>query len=136
MNEKIAIIGGGYIGKPIYAAAAGKVSYIRRVPSGAPANSYCGGQYIFINHNIDGKAYTTAYLHVHDIYVSEGDIVTKNTVIGTMGGGEAYDSCTTGAHLHFSLMKGITASTSNSLNPVDYVNIPTSGWFRDRTTKY
>jgi len=127
----------GYTGKPLYAAAAGKVSYIKYISKSAGYHSVCGGQYIFINHSVDGKEYTTAYLHVHDIYVTVGDIVSKDTMIGSMGGGESYDRCTTGPHLHFTLVPGITASTSNSVNSRNYVNFPNRYVpFSDRTTKY
>ena len=46
------------------------------------------------------------------VNVKTGDIVTQNTVIGTVGGGSTstsrggYDSCTTGAHLHFGVAEG------------------------------
>lgn len=122
---------GGNTGASVYAAANGKVSYIVKQAS-------CGGNMVFINHNINGKAYTTAYLHLHTINVKLDQNVTKNDVIGTVGGGEWYDSCTTGPHLHFSIMEGITASLSGSSNPREYVNLPSGvyNWFYDRITRY
>jgi murein DD-endopeptidase MepM/ murein hydrolase activator NlpD len=122
---------GGNTGAPVYAAANGKVSHIIY-------KSSCGGNMVFVNHNIKGKSYTTAYLHLHTINVSLKQNVTKNTIIGTVGGGESYDSCTTGPHLHFSVMQGITASLSGSDNPRGYINLPAGkyNYFYDRITKY
>ncbi|MFA5602740.1 MAG: peptidoglycan DD-metalloendopeptidase family protein [Bacilli bacterium] len=122
---------GGNTGAPVYASANGKVSHIIY-------RSSCGGNMVFINHNIKGKSYTTAYLHLHAINVKLKENVTKNTVIGTVGGGESYDKCTTGPHLHFSVMQGITASLSGSDNPRGYINLPAGkyNYFYNRTTRY
>jgi murein DD-endopeptidase MepM/ murein hydrolase activator NlpD len=122
---------GGNTGAPVYAAANGKVSHIVYRAS-------CGGNMVFVNHNIKGKAYTTAYLHLHTINVSIDQNISKNDMVGTLGGGEWYDSCTTGPHLHFSIMEGITASLSGSSNPRQFLNLPASrySWFYDRITRY
>ena len=61
-------------------------------------------------------------MHVHTIKVSLGDYVTVNTVIAGSGGGESYDYCTTGPHLHFSIMKG-----KSYLQPRNYVSFPAKG---------
>lgn len=126
---------------PIYAAAAGKVVSIVR-------KSSCGGNKIFIHHNINGKTYTTSYVHLRKIMVSVGDTVTKDTQIGTMGGNpriETWDTCTTGAHLHFSISTGLylkdysswSTFTSRAVNPRSLVNFPSGGnYFYNRTTKY
>ena len=47
------------------------------------------------------------------------DFVTIDTVIGGSGGGEKYDSCTTGPHLHFGVSVG-----SSYVNPRNYINFP------------
>lgn len=41
------------------------------------------------------------------IYVTENQTVTSNDIIGAVGRGEAYDRCSTGAHLDFSIAQGI-----------------------------
>lgn len=100
---------GSVEGQPIYAAADGVV-----------ANKYkvgCGGQILTIHHNIKGVAYTTFYMHLLKFGEFDvGDLVTKNDIIGYMGGGyttaiklgnpKAYDRCTTGTHAHFTIAKG------------------------------
>lgn len=92
-------------GSPIYAPAAGKVVDIMRRQS-------CGGNILVLNHVVNGKAYTTRYLHMLSIDVKDGDIVEKGEKIGTVGGGRTstawggYDRCTTGAHLHFEMATG------------------------------
>lgn len=89
-------------GTAVYAAAAGMVAAIT-------VRSSCGGNVIYIHHNINGVAYTSLYAHLLSINVSVGDAVTAATKIGTVGGGastRSYDKCSTGAHLHFGISKG------------------------------
>ncbi len=99
-------IGGNPEGTKIYAAAAGQVS-------GIVYRSSCGGNRVYIKVTVGGKKYTTYYYHLLKINVKVGDIVTQSTVIGTVGGGRStsskyggYDSCTTGAHLHYGVATG------------------------------
>lgn len=48
-----------------------------------------------------GEIGLVSYLHLADVAVSEGDVVSGDTVLGTVGGGFGYDeSCWTGPHLH------------------------------------
>ena len=72
----------------------------------------CGGRKVFVQHNINGKIYTSAYWHLRAINVEVGQVVSKMTQIGVMGGNPATDYwdkdsygnfCTTGAHLHLEL---------------------------------
>lgn len=92
-------------GTPVYAAASGQV--VAKV-----ARSTCGGNKLFINVNIAGVQYTTWYYHLLRFNVEVGDIVTTDTIIGYVGGYSTssrhggYDTCTTGAHLHFGVQKG------------------------------
>ena len=106
---------GGYgsssvYGQTVYAAASGVVVTV------SPRNK-CGGNIIYIQHNIKGQAYTTEYAHLKDMYVSPGQIVSANTAIGTAGGNPAiqtWDHCTSGPHLHFSIANGYWTFTSSS----------------------
>lgn len=107
---------------PVYASAAGIVSKISRVANPNKANSSCGGNAVYVKHRINGKEYTTVYMHLHTINVKLNDFVTLDTVIGGSGGGEKYDYCTTGPHLHFGVMLG-----SSYVNPSNYVNFPGKG---------
>ncbi len=107
---------------PVYASAAGIVTKITRVANPSKRNSSCGGNKVYVKHRVKGKEYTTAYMHLHSISVKLNDFVTASTVIGKSGGGESYDYCTTGPHLHFGIMKGSTYE-----NPRNYVNFPKLG---------
>ena len=126
---------------PIYASAAGVVVSIVE-------KAKCGGNKIYIHHKINGKTYTTSYVHLRKILVSVGDVVTKDTQIAVMGGNpriETWDTCTTGTHLHFAINTGLylkdysswSSYVSHTLNPRTIVNFPSGGsYFYDRTTKY
>lgn len=95
-------IGGNAEGTSVYAAAAGTVAAVTR-------KSRCGGNIVYIHVNVNGVAYTTQYAHLLSYNVKVGDKVTVDTIIGTVGGGPktwSWDSCSTGAHLHFAIAKG------------------------------
>ncbi len=103
-------IGGNPEGTPVYAAAAGIVA-------GIQAKTSCGGNRVFINTNINGTKYTYFYYHLLSYNVKVGDVVDQNTVVGYVGGGRStsykyggYDTCTTGAHLHFGIAYGWVSS--------------------------
>ena len=137
-HNGIDIAGGG---TKVYAAAPGKVGQILWKQS-------CGGNEIFVHHNISGVKYTTAYFHVKNIKVKVGQIVDQNTVLADMGGTPDtwyYDSCSTGGHLHFAVAKGhyfkdystYSQYISKNVNPTSVVNFPGYGvWFSNRVTKY
>lgn len=101
-HNAIDISGPNYTGTRVYSSANGRVGKIIRRAS-------CGGNQVFVYHNISGRLYTTAYLHLQTINVSVGDTVTSNTVVGTVGGHRSttpWDYCSTGAHLHFVIANG------------------------------
>lgn len=109
-------IGGNSEGTKVYAAAAGEVV-------GVVNRSSCGGNKVYVNVIVNGKQYTTYYYHLLQINVKAGQVVDQNTVIGTVGGYTTstahggYDSCTTGAHLHYGVANGwITSSNLNVSN--------------------
>lgn len=123
-------IGRNAEGTPVYAAAAGRVSGI--------VNRYsCGGNMVYINVTVGGVQYTTYYFHLLKINVKVGQTVTQNTIIGTVGGGSTstknggYDSCTTGAHLHFGVAKGYYSGsipTSKVIVPPGFNNKVGYSW--------
>lgn len=112
-------------GTSVYAAAPG---YVARI-----AYSTCGGNQVYIYHTVNGKEYTTVYMHLLSVNVSVNQTVDENTVIGKVGGGSTatknggYDYCTTGAHLHFGLANGwhSVGFNSYSFNPRNIFNFPT-----------
>ena len=118
-------------GTPVYAAAAGTVAYV--VTSGSSLS--CGGIKVYLYHVVNGRLYTTTYMHLLRASVSYGQYVTPNTIIGYSGGRSTatryggYDYCTTGAHLHFGVASGnsVTYFNSNAFNPRN-LPILTNAW--------
>ena len=121
-------------GTEVYPAAAGQVIKIVK-------RSSCGGNQIYIQAVINGEVYTIQYAHLLEMYVDVGDIVNVNDVIGLSGGYSTasryggYDTCTTGAHLHFGVSVGAYTSwssyTANLINPPGFPN--KGSWFYSRT---
>ncbi len=99
MHEGIDI--GGDNGSDILAAESGMVEYSGWV------NGY--GNYIRIVHQ---EGYKTAYAHMGEIFVKEGDFVQKGDRIATMGS----TGNSTGPHLHFEII-----SDGECLNPLEFV---------------
>lgn len=128
-------IGGNRVGTPVYSSANGMVGKIIY-------KSSCGGNQVYIYHNINGKKYTTSYLHLNTINVKLGQVVKNSTMIGTVGGQRGTgDTCTTGAHLHFGLGSGwygsdYTSSSTwkaRSINPASLIPFPSKGkYFNSR----
>ncbi len=75
-------------GTPVRAAASGRVSLA--------ANMYFEGGLIFIDH---GLGVTSAYLHLADMHVQNGDMVEAGAIIGTIGS----TGRSTGPHLDWRL---------------------------------
>ena len=110
----------GY-GSSIYAANNGVVY---KIGTGCYAgNLGCNGRqgnFVLINHNAGG--YYTIYMHMKDIYVSEGQTVARGQRIGTMGNtGNVYPVPSSynpygGTHLHFSVRRG--SPYGSHINPL------------------
>lgn len=117
----------------IYAIASGKVY--------AVWYDKWGGNQVTIHHNINGKSYSSSYAHMSKVVVSEGDIVTKDTMIGYMGATGLY---VTGYHLHLAISTGLrfieytgqSAYVARTVNPRDYINFPSTGSWKDRIHYY
>jgi len=123
-------IGGNSEGTNVYSAANGTVGKIIYKAS-------CGGNQVYVWHTINGKRYTTCYMHLLTINVSLGTKVNVNTVVGTVGGGKGtrgWERCSTGAHLHLGLGTGWYGQTytsystwrSNLLSAKDVMKLPNS----------
>ena len=114
-------------GTSVYPAADGVVARITR-------ESKCGGNMVYIYHVVNGKTYTTVYMHL--LFISSNikvdQIVTTKTVIGGVGGYSTstkrggYDKCTDGRHLHFGMAEGHNASRFNTyaFNPREILSFP------------
>lgn len=129
-------------GTPAYAIGNGVVANLMYRNS-------CGGNMVIVHHNINGTTYTSVYAHLLSINVSKGQTVTKDTVVGYSGGlsTQSYDRCTTGAHLHLTVARGLFGvdytswnylNYTASINPRNVINYPSGRYNRwyDRTTKY
>lgn len=117
MHAAIDISGAGH-GSDIYAANNGTVT---AVGTGCVVgNANCNGRrgnYVIINHNIGG--YTTTYMHLANVNVKIGQVVSRGQKIGTMGNtGQVYPVPTSrnpysGTHLHF-----VTSRNGSVFNPM------------------
>lgn len=84
----------GPVGTPVFAACDGTV-----IAAGSAGGF---GQWIVIQHDINGKRYDTVYGHVETIDVGVGQAVKAGDKIGTIGNrGQS-----TGPHLHFEIWEG------------------------------
>lgn len=91
-------------GAPVYPVAAGKIAIISWISG--------GGNAVYIYHTVNGKPYTTVYMHL-SAYASglyEGQEVTTNDVIGYVGN----TGVSFGAHLHLGVATGNSVSGFNS----------------------
>lgn len=91
----------GDYSSPLYAAAAGRVTYAAFDRSGY-------GLHIVIDH---GNGYQTLYGHASKIFVSRGDTVKQGQTIGMVGS----TGRSTGTHLHFEIRTG-----GGFLNPLSF----------------
>ncbi len=100
-------ISGNAEGTPEYASAAGRVAAITH-------RSNCGGNMVYLHVTVNGQKYTLVYAHMLEIKVKLNQIVTTDTVLGTVGGyststhysKSGYDRCAYGAHLHYGISTG------------------------------
>ncbi len=117
-------IGQNGSGGPVYAAASGQVI--------AAGNNIVigGGNQVLIVHNYNGQQVITSYCHMASLCVSEGQIVSANTQIGTVG----QTGYASGPHLHFEISYGAYGWNGGQwVNPRQFVNFPRRGdWFNSR----
>lgn len=125
--------------KQVYSTAAGKVAAIGY-------NHPTMGNYIYVHHLVNNKYYTSVYLHLKNgsINVRVGDVVSKNTVLATMGS----TGLSTGNHLHLSIATGrrgidytyYSTFVSRTVDPKTLINFPagkgSANSWTSRTRKY
>ncbi len=102
----------GPLGTSIYAARGGKV-----IESG-PATGF--GNWIIIQHEIDGKKVDTVYGHMQagDLLVKKGDTVEPGQEISKIGN----EGGSTGPHLHFEIWEGGRLSGGQAVDPEPFIN--------------
>lgn len=132
-------IAGNAGGTKVYATANGSVAAVIYKAS-------CGGNQVYLHVRVKGEEYTVTYAHLMNVYVSVGDTVTNQDVIGTVGGGGStlrsnggWDTCSTGYHLHYGVAKGFYLGSGYSsyskyiANSIVPPNLPSYGsWFYSR----
>ncbi|MFI8696641.1 peptidoglycan DD-metalloendopeptidase family protein [Dietzia maris] len=99
-------------GTPMYAMAGGVVT------AAGPASGF--GNWIIIDHTIDGKPYSTVYGHMWDdgVAVQVGDTVTAGQHIGKVGN----NGQSTGAHLHFEVWEGGRLAGGTETDPQPWLD--------------
>ena len=121
------------IKKPVYAVAGGTVvDMANDCPhywtTDAGVGHSCGesnstyGNYVKIEHTIDGKTYTSIYAHLlkDSISVKQGDVVYAGQEIGTSGS----SGSSSGPHLHFALFEGKNTEDKRRRSFQYYLNEP------------
>lgn len=108
----------GPLGTPIYAAADGVV--VKAAPT---ASGYAN--WVVIDHNLDGKKYSTLHAHMQfsSILVKVGDTVTKGQQIASVGD----EGNSSGPHLHFEVWDGGRFDGGTSIDPQEWLKAPHSG---------
>ncbi len=126
-------IGGNQVGTPIYSTASGVVVLVSYPKTPDVQDSSCGGNMVVIQHKINGVYYASRYLHLNEVYVETNQEVTASTVIGTVGGNEYYERCSTGPHLDFSIAAGLYGQDFYSfrepytIDPATLIDFPPKG---------
>lgn len=90
----------GQTGEPVRVANRGVVALI--------GDFYYSGRIVYVNH---GAGLVTAYLHLSEVLVSEGDTVSRGQVIGRVG----QSGRVTGPHLHWAARVGSSLADGTSL---------------------
>lgn len=91
---------GGAVGEPVLAPARGVVALVDQF--------YLGGNVIYLDH---GEGLVTAYLHMSEHEVREGEVVEPGQVIGRVGA----TGRVTGPHLHWIVRYGVITVDGMSL---------------------
>ena len=71
------------------------------------------GNYVVVDHN---NGYWSLYAHMKTVYVSVGQSVNKNTILGVEGS----TGYSTGSHLHLEVRKG-SNNLSNTIDPIKFL---------------
>lgn len=91
--------------KHIYPINDGTVVFVKKLSTGY-------GNHVLIDH---GNGIWSLYAHFSKIYVSAGQVVNKNTILGVEGS----TGNSTGSHLHLEVRK---SKTGSQVNPITFLN--------------
>lgn len=91
--------------KLLYPVNGGTVVYVKH-------NSGSYGTHLLINH---GNGVWSLYAHMSAVYVKEGQVVNKNTVLGVEGS----TGNSTGSHVHLEIRQSASGS---QVNPITFLN--------------
>lgn len=122
---------GGITGENIYPTANGTVVRVGYDDK--------GGNYAIIQHNVNGVAYASRYMHMARVFVTTNQKVSRDTVIGTVGNTGSF---TTGPHLHFNISRGVYAQDfwrfqDTAVDPASLIDFPPEGgWYSTRYGRY
>lgn len=122
---------GGITGENIYPTANGTVVRVGYDDD--------GGNYAIIQHNVNGVAYASRYMHMARVFVTTNQKVSRDTVIGTVGNTGSF---TTGPHLHFNISRGVYPQDfwrfqDTAVDPASLINFPPEGgWYSTRYGRY
>ena len=114
-------------GTPVRTVAPGKVVL------SAPDNGTGWGNHVIVQHTINNKTFYSQYSHLQTRYVSNGQQITSNTNIGTVGGSGSSGPNTYGAHLDLQISINNPANLSGgyqrealTLDPLKVLQLPSS----------
>ena len=102
-HKGVDLVGSG--SKHIYPVNNGTIVYTKQSNKGY-------GNHILVNH---GNGVWSLYAHLSKIYVTAGQSVNKNTILGVEGS----TGNSTGSHLHLEIRK---SSTGSQVNPITFLN--------------
>lgn len=101
--------------QPISAIASGKVKVANTKKSGY-------GNYVIIEHDIEGIKFYSLYAHLSKLHVAPGDVISQGDIIGLEGGEPNIDNNagdSTGHHLHFELR--LSSTLKSAIDPAPYL---------------
>ncbi|WP_306796601.1 M23 family metallopeptidase [Nocardia sp. XZ_19_369] len=107
----------GAVGAPIFAMADGVVT------AAGPASGF--GDWIVIDHNLDGQPYSTVYGHMFEtgIHVAVGQQIKAGDYIADEGyNGEVDPPGPQGAHLHFEVWQGQRLAGGTPIDPAPWID--------------
>lgn len=105
----------------VYAVTDGTVTKVfAECTANGHLGSSCGngyGNYIQVEHNVNGQQFETLYAHLSEVKAQAGDKVTKNQKIGKVGS----SGSAAGKSLHFEMHVPKKNAEKNAVDPLLYI---------------